>query len=130
MKSITAVVLSTTLAGMLLIGSWGYVRYLTGSGPAIQVRDVGPTIERVQSLGHLAVLKISISDALIATSDSYRGSWLVKGDALLMIDLRYATIKDKNEKTKTATIVLPGLEVMQPRVDHSKTLTWDIKKTT
>jgi Protein of unknown function (DUF4230) len=130
MKTIIATVLAATLAGMLLIGCWGYVRRLTDPIVPIPIKDVGPTVEEIQSLGHLTVSKISVSDVLTAEADGFRGCWLVKGDDLLALDLRHAVILDKDEKTKTATILLPRLEVMQPRVDHNKTLTWSVEKIT
>ena len=54
--------------------------------------------------------------------------WLVKGDALIAIDLGRAQITEKNEATKQALIVLPSPEVLQPRVDHERTKTWEVRR--
>ena len=72
---------------------------------------------------------MAVSDILEARCEYYRGSWLVKGDAIITVDLRKATMKGRDEKTKSATIILPQPQVMQPRVDHERTLTWSVERT-
>ena len=53
---------------------------------------------------------------------------MVKGDALVAIDLGRAQITEKNEATKQALIMLPPPEVLQPRVDHERTKTWEVRR--
>ncbi len=62
------------------------------------------------------------------TRQGCSGSWLIKGDAALCVDLSKAKIADKSEDTKQATIILPEPTVMQPRVDHSRTRTWSVER--
>jgi hypothetical protein len=89
----------------------------------------GPTITQVQSIGMLAVLRVNIADVLEATADRYKGSWLIKGDALIAVDCRSAEMKNLDPVAKKMTIVLPLPTVLQPRVDHSKTREWSVEKT-
>ena len=44
------------------------------------------------------------------------------------MDLGQAKIADKSEDTKQATIILPQPDVLQPRVDHSRTRTWSVER--
>jgi len=39
-----------------------------------------------------------------------------------------AQITDKQEDTKQATIILPEPQVLQERVDHSRTRTWSVER--
>jgi hypothetical protein len=43
--------------------------------------------------------------------------------------MRCATITAKDESTRRATNTLPAPYVIQPRVDHQRACTWDVKKT-
>ena len=44
------------------------------------------------------------------------------------VDLSRARIAEKNEATRQALIVLPLPEVLQPRVDHERTTTWEVRR--
>ena len=66
---------------------------------------------------------------LTAESDGHRGAWLIKGDAILGVDLGRAQILDKNEAERRAVIRLPDPEILQSRVDHERTRTWEVRKT-
>jgi hypothetical protein len=98
--------------------------------PDIVVKSSGPTITQLQSLGELVVLKISVSDVLQAEGKGYKGAWLIKGDALMAIDLRKATFQNADQTSRRLTVVLPQPKLIQPRVDHEKTKTWEVSKTT
>jgi hypothetical protein len=98
-----------------------------GNGGA-QVTSQGPTIERLQKLAQLVTLNVSISDVIIAEGEGCKGSWLIRGDGLIGIDLDHAQIVDKNEEVKQASIRLPRPHVLQSRVDHNRTKTWRVEK--
>ena len=72
--------------------------------------------------------RIQIADILVAEGNGCRGSWLLKGDSCLSIDMSQAKIIDKHEDTKQATIVLPDPHVLAPRIDHSRTRTWSVER--
>ncbi len=104
-------------------------RFLPPTTPApIIVQSQGPTIEKLERLSQLVTTRIQIADILVAEGQGCRGSWLVKGDALLAVNLGQVRITDKHEDTKQATIILPLPEVLQPRVDHSRTRTWSVER--
>lgn len=89
----------------------------------------GPTVDRLQRLSHLVTTKVLISDVLVAEGEGHAGSWLVKGDGLLGVDLRRAKIVAKDDVTHRATIRLPLPELLQSRVDHERTRCWQVRKT-
>ena len=62
--------------------------------------------------------------------DVYRGSWLFKGDAILCCDMSLAAITDRDDEKKTAVIKLPKPRVVSPRVDHERTRTWSVERST
>ncbi len=92
------------------------------------VSSLGPTIEDVQELTELVAMKFTVSDVLAAEEDGYRGSWLVKGDVWLGINLMDAKVTNKDNETQTAELLLPPPHVTSARVDHHRTMTWDVKK--
>jgi hypothetical protein len=119
-----AVVL-VVVGGVSGVASW----YGRGSSKELSA-GTGPTVVELEELGHLAAMRVHIADILVVEDSRWKGSWLIKGDAILAVDMRRATIIDKDGVSRTATITLPGPRVMQPRVDHHKTCTWDVRKTT
>ena len=94
------------------------------------VTSQGPTVERLERLAHLVTARVYVADVLVGEGEGCRGAWLIKGDALLGVDMRRAQITDKDEDAKQATIRLPLPTILQPRVDHTKTRTWEVRRTT
>ena len=95
--------------------------------PPAVVSSQGPTIERLERLSHLVSSRVSVADVLIGEGDGCHGAWLIRGDALLAVDLTHAQISEKDEAARRATILLPQPGILQPRVDHSRTKTWEVK---
>ncbi|MCE9552883.1 MAG: hypothetical protein K8T91_05845 [Planctomycetes bacterium] len=71
------------------------------------VHSQGPTVERLERLAHLVTTRVYIVDVLIGEGQGCRGAWLIKGDALVAVDLGRARITEKNEATTQAMILLP-----------------------
>ncbi len=105
-----------------------YLRQLRVDRPPVIINSQGPTVEKLQKLSHLLTLRVQIADVLIAEGQGCRGSWLIKGDALLAVNLSQAKITDKQEDARQATLILPEPQVFQPRVDHSRTRTWSVER--
>ena len=104
-------------------------RHLSTATPApTVVLSQGPTVERLERLSHLVATRVHVVDVLIGEGEGCRVAWLVKGDALVAINLSRAQITQKNEATKQALIVLPLPGVLQPRVDHERTKTWEVRR--
>jgi len=98
--------------------------------PPIVVSSTGPTVERLERLSQLCTGRVYVADVLIGQSDTSKGAFLIRGDALIAVDLSKAVIADKDEPAKRATIRLPQPEVLQARVDHEQTKTWEVRSTT
>ena len=97
--------------------------------PAITIQSQGPTLQRLDRLSQLVTMRVCVADFLIGEGEGHCGAWLIKGDALIGLDLRQARIVEKDEQTRRASICLPGPAVLQSRVDHQRTRTWEVKKT-
>jgi hypothetical protein len=114
------------------------VAYLTprlapATSPAqsqVAIRFTGPTIKSLEGLNQLVTLKVNISDVLIAEDPPLRGCWLVKGDALIACDLSKAEFASRDELNQFAVLRLPKPRVLSPRVDHEKSRTWSVERTT
>lgn len=89
-----------------------------------------PTVERIQSLSQLVTTRVTISDVLTGESDDVRGVWLIKGDALLGIDLSDAKVLSLDPLKRHAVISLKQPVVLSARVDHERSMTWDVQRTT
>jgi hypothetical protein len=98
--------------------------------PPPKIISQGPTLERLERLAHLVTLKVYVADVLTGEGDGCRGAWLIRGDALIAVDLSRARIAEKDEAAKKAIIMLPQPVVLQSRVDHTRTKTWEVKKIT
>jgi len=100
--------------------------------PPISVYSQGPTITALQGLEELATVRIRIADVLTANDGSYSGAWLVKGDALVSVDLSQARFDETtiDNVQKRAVLLLPPPRVIQARLDHERTKTWDVKRVT
>jgi len=90
----------------------------------------GPTVERLERLADLVTTRVYVADVLTAEAEGHRGAWLIRGDGLLAVNLARATITAKDEEARQAVIRLPQPEVLQARVDHTRTRTWEVRKTT
>jgi hypothetical protein len=93
------VVLATLLAAKVIVLSHPQAR----SAP-ISVQSQGPTIQGLERLAHLVTSRVSIADVLVGEGEGCRGAWLIRGDALLGVDLSRAQILDNDEEARRATI--------------------------
>ena len=125
MKIFLLAIFSAVGIVILTVVTW---HYLSQPRPTAIISQ-GPTVERLQRLAHLVTMRIYIADVLVGEGEGCRGSWLIKGDALIGIDLSQARIFDKDDQARKAVLRLPQPEVLQCRVDHEKTRTWEVRRT-
>lgn len=118
-----------TIFGALITFTLGYRMGRRGEEEP-RVWSAGPTIEHIQSLNQLVSTKVSISDVLSGEADGVRGVWLIKGDALIGIDLSEVDIQIPDKKQRLAVISLKPPTVLSARVDHERSMTWDVQRTT
>jgi hypothetical protein len=122
--AILLIVLAAASSAILLVP-----RFIPPERPApIVIHSEGPTVEKLERLSQSVATRIQIADILVAEGNGCRGSWLIKGDALLSVNLGIASITDKHEDSKQATIILPEPQVLQPRVNHERTRTWAVDR--
>ncbi len=95
-----------------------------------KIWSTGPTIDHIQSLNQLVSTKVSVSDVLTGEGEGVRGVWLIKGDALLGIDLSDAHVQVPDRNQRRAIVQLRQPIVLSARVDHERSLTWDVQRTT
>ena len=89
--------------------------------------STGPTLVQLERLQYLVSTRVHVADVLVGESRWLEGSWIIQGDALLGVDMSKAEIKDRDEKARTAVIILPQPAVISPRVNHERSQQWDIK---
>ena len=82
---------------------------------------------QLERLQYLVSTRVHVADVLVGESRWLEGSWIIQGDALIAVDMSKAEIKDRDEKARTAVIVLPQPAVLSARVNHEKSQQWDIK---
>jgi hypothetical protein len=87
----------------------------------------GPTVVQLERLQQLVSTRVHVADVLVGESRWLEGSWIIQGDALLAVDMSRAEINDRDEKARTAAIVLPHPAVLSSRVNHERSQQWDIK---
>jgi hypothetical protein len=68
----------------------------------VVITSQGPTIERLQHLRSLVVVRVCVADVLTADGEGYRGAWLIKGDALIRVDVGKGEVVDKDEAASLA----------------------------
>lgn len=116
---LVAVSLLVLVGVFLLGGSWK-----TGQ------ESSSPSINKIQKLGELVVLRINVADVMADASHDYQGVWIVKGDAEVAVDLRLAKLLSADEETKRLEVRLPQPRVIQASVDHQKSQQVSQSKTT
>ncbi|MGO9599688.1 MAG: DUF4230 domain-containing protein [Isosphaeraceae bacterium] len=94
------------------------------------VRSVGPTMVQLERLQYMVPTRVHVADVLVGESRWLEGSWIIQGDALLAVDMSKAEIRDKDERLRTALIVLPQPAALSARVNHQRTQQWDVKSRT
>ena len=106
MNARTTVLLILVLLLGLALGKYSDRFFVDGRDEPV-FSSSGPTVAQIERLSQLVSLKVTVSDVLAAESPNFRGSWLVRGDALLGIDLSVASVPEKDAANRTATVSLP-----------------------
>ena len=97
--------------------------------PPVVVTSQGPTIERLERLSNLVTAKVLIADVLVGVSDDSKGAFLIRGDALIGLDLSKAVITESDDARRQATIQLPQPRVILARVDHERSKVYEFRST-
>ena len=87
----------------------------------------GPTVVQLERLQQLVSTRVHVADILVGESRWLEGSWIIQGDALLAVDMSKAEVTHRDDKARTATIILPQPAVLSARINHERSQQWDIK---
>lgn len=90
-------------------------------------KSVGPTVSQLQQMQFLVSSRVTVSDVLEGESTYLKGVWIIRGDAVIGVDMSTAEVVNRDERTRTATISLPQPTVLTSRVDLEKTREWDMR---
>ncbi len=124
----TAIFVLSLLA--VFAGVFVYLRQLrVEQPPPFVITSQGPTIERLERLSELVASKVTICDVLIGVSDDSKGAFLIRGDALIGLELSKAVITAKDDARRQATIQLPQPRVILARVDHERSKVYEFRST-
>ena len=124
MKQILVTVITAIVVTAFLL--YAYPRINPVAPVPVHVQSQGPTVERLQRLSRLVTLQVMVADVLVGEGEGSKGSWLIKGDALLGTDLSKVQIVDRDDAAKQATLLLPLPVVLHSRIDHQRTRTWEV----
>src|SRR3954465_9298815 len=81
------------------------------------ITSAGPTMVQLERLQYLVSTRVNVADVLVGESRWLEGSWIIQGDALIGVDMSRAEIMGRDEKSRTAVIVLPRPTVISARVN-------------
>lgn len=112
------------------------VRYAAGrcnwlDGKTETVMHSSSLMHELEKIADLCTLRVPLTDVLDGSRKgmirNVRGIWIVKGDALIGVDMTQAKVETNN--AGHATIVrLPMPSVKYARVDHERTKTYNIER--
>ena len=126
--------LSVIIACVCLAAGYGLASKL-GSGPgripSIKIK-ADPIITALERMSEVVSLKIHVSDILECdmkdgTFKYAKGVWIVKGDALVSVDMEKVHYDNIDYTNRVAEITLPPPHVISPRIAHDKTRVYDFK---
>ena len=127
---LSSIGMSLSLSAAIVCGIWGYSRL---PNEPITITSTGPTVEQLQELAQLVSLQVTTNDILTMESAGfygYRGSWIIKGDALYSTDLAQAEIVESSGSGIPLKwrITLPAPEIKWARVDHENSKVYDVSR--
>ena len=104
--------------------------FLVGRNWKAGSESSSPSITEIERLGELTVLKVKVGDVLEDANQDFKGIWVIRGDALVAVDLQSAELLKADASTKSMVVRLPQPKVIQPRVNFKETKTYDVQKKT
>lgn len=125
----TFMLVGGTFLGAVLLYASGLnqrIPLLATNGPTYS--STAPTVEKVRGLSELVSAKVYVSDVLLGEAHGAKGAFLIKGDALVGVDMSKAKVTKQEDPSGTKYIVeLPPPRVILARVDHTRTKTYDVQ---
>ena len=100
---------------------------LATSAPLV-VHSQGPTVERLERLSHLVTMRVYVADVLVGEGEGCRGAWLIKGDALVGVNLGRARIAEKDEASQAGPDRATGARGVATAGGPPRTKTWEVRR--
>ena len=127
---LTAVCLSLALAAAFVFGIREYSRMPESKTTFV---STGPTIQQLEELAELVSLQVTTNDIMSAESEGffgYKGSWIIKGEALYATDLALAEIAESSGPGTESKwrISLPAPVIKWARIDHENSKVYDVSR--
>ena len=85
----TTILLLIVVATFLVVVAFILPR-LQAPSSLMTIQSQGPTIQRLERLSRLVTTRAVVADVLVGEGEGCRGSWLIRGDALIGVDLSRA----------------------------------------
>ena len=122
-SAVAIIILIVVLIAFMLTAS--VVSALRAPHSVPEFAHAGPTLESVKSLSSLVTTRTTLADAITSEITGFSGSMsavlVIRGDALIAIDMQRARITAQDTGTKQLVLTLPQPEVIQARVDLQRT---------
>lgn len=96
--------------------------------PTTTITCPGPTREKLESLQELVIQRVTVADILTFTQGSITVAWLIRGDGLISVSLTDAVISKLDPVIRSATIELPVPRMLSARIDHERSMFWDLRQ--
>jgi len=95
---------------------------------ARQTESLVPSVSKLRDLREFATTDVILASVRHLKHDDYRGAWIVKGDAIVSVDMGQAEFDRVEDEPKTIVLRLPLPRVIHARIDHETTQEYDFKK--
>ena len=115
---------------LIIVGLLAWMLAGRLDSPATTITSA-PTIDALKPLAALMTHRVFVVDVLAITVSGYTGDLraavLVRGDAMVTVDLTQARIEELNHEARTAVLILPRPQVVSARVDHDHSHVFSIE---
>jgi hypothetical protein len=118
--------------GILLLGGIGGALVYKGF-TASSTSEHGLTVERIEKIGKLQLMKFSIKDVLEQTKErplflpNAKAVLIVMGEVYAGIDLQKVQQSDIVVTEKSVSVVLPKPEILLAKVNHEQSRVYDVR---
>ena len=123
---------ATVKYGLIFVAA-GLLAWMLAGRLIVPLPEVAsaPTIEKLKPIAALLTHKVVVTDTVVTSIAGFTGhvraALIVKGDAVISIDLTDAVIEVIDRDARTVVIRLPPPKVVSARVDHRQTRIFGIE---
>lgn len=123
--------LCIVIAIACMAAGYGLAKLLIPHG-ATSISSVGLTT-KLEKMTDLVLLRVNVSDILqlVRTNgfwDNAEGLWIIKGDALISVDMSKLHVDHSDDVGRKVLITLPKPRVLSYRIEHAKSRCYQFKE--